>query len=703
MPTAGKIAGTVREGATPVAACTVRLYDRTTGNLISSQSTGAYGEFLFSALDETQTENFFVVALDPAGGTQYNAMIYDRLTPVTDLSRSVSAGSVFDAVFGVGDVSFGSYDQLVKSYVPLAYWRLKETSGTIFADEMGFAPLTSYGSFTLDQPSALFDTAGRSITHTNYGNNDFLGTGKITGLVGGATGFSILAHVKLANAANGFTLLAWRNFTSGGADYIYGVMTHDRTYLDDLSYESWSWADTATRPYAFVASDDRWHKTLLTYTVADNTMRLYIDGFLVSAKVQGTPPSFPNSASVTLFNNVDGVAAQSVDCSLAEVAVFDFPLTATQAMRLAASWYGTVRLNSADKHANITLSNGDLSATNSVGSWASVRATHSKRSGRWYWETTVDADADDNSVMMGLMPATFASLAGYPGADGNSVGVYPQGASAAHLYNNGTVPRTMPPIAVGAVVGHVYDVEMGSYEVYLGGALATVFAGLQVGLYPALGARSGGASSIRFKQNAFTQALPFGCAPYAEAQNLNATTVGWDAGTVKNDTKISSVASLLMARSDGSTNSDVCSARATIGRSTGKRYFEVTVLHFAIANVTGGNIEIGVAGSDFTSYLGSTADGWSYISFGSKSNNNSQSTYGPTYTTGDVIGVCVDFDAGTLEFMKNGTALGAAYTGLAGTLKPAIGVYHTPALVRLNMGDSAFAYTPPTGFVAWNS
>lgn len=46
----------------------------------------------------------------------------------------------------------------------------------------------------------------------------------------------------------------------------------------------------------------------------------------------------------------------------------------------------TTTWNGSDKDAGITLSGGNLVATNSSGSWQNVRANISKTSGKWYWE-----------------------------------------------------------------------------------------------------------------------------------------------------------------------------------------------------------------------------------------------------------------------------------------------------------------------------
>jgi hypothetical protein len=146
------------------------------------------------------------------------------------------------------------------------------------------------------------------------------------------------------------------------------------------------------------------------------------------------------------------------------------------------------------------------------------------------------------------------------------------------------------------------------------------------------------------------------------------------------------------------------SIRGTFGVSSGKWYWEV---------LSGLTPAIGIATPTSTlapgSYnLGGDAYSWVYTGFdGNKINNNSSSAYGSSFTTNDVIGVALDMDNGKVFFSKNGTwqnsgdpagGTGAAFSGLTGTIMPAIGENGTSSY--LNCGQRAFAYTPPTGFVA---
>jgi hypothetical protein len=141
------------------------------------------------------------------------------------------------------------------------------------------------------------------------------------------------------------------------------------------------------------------------------------------------------------------------------------------------------------------------------------------------------------------------------------------------------------------------------------------------------------------------------------------------------------------------------SGRATIGMSSGKWYWEVV-------QTTGTSMMVGISKGDASqsSYVGAVATGWAYNSGdGNKYNNASNSAYGNTYTTNDVIGVAFDVDSGDLKFYKNGTVQNsgtAAYTGLtSGPYFPAVSLYGT-ATAFTNFGQRPFAYTAPSGFKA---
>lgn len=85
-PVSGTITGTVSEGGIPVPFAMVHCYYRKSGERIAGARCDVDGNFTISNLDPTTPADpddgkYFVVALDPSGGTLYNALIYDRVVP----------------------------------------------------------------------------------------------------------------------------------------------------------------------------------------------------------------------------------------------------------------------------------------------------------------------------------------------------------------------------------------------------------------------------------------------------------------------------------------------------------------------------------------------------------------------------------------------------------------------------------------------
>jgi hypothetical protein len=151
---------------------------------------------------------------------------------------------------------------------------------------------------------------------------------------------------------------------------------------------------------------------------------------------------------------------------------------------------------------------------------------------------------------------------------------------------------------------------------------------------------------------------------------------------------------------------------STLGLSSGKWYFEGT------ANSGASVSFIGIEPSNSTIFndtvsasrvIGYSATGYSYFSNGDKRNNNTDSSYGNSYTTNDVIGVALDLDSGKIWFAKNNTwqasgdpaaGTNAAFSSIpAGTYIPGVSAYNSQGWT-LNFGQRPFSYTAPSGFKA---
>ena len=139
-------------------------------------------------------------------------------------------------------------------------------------------------------------------------------------------------------------------------------------------------------------------------------------------------------------------------------------------------------------------------------------------------------------------------------------------------------------------------------------------------------------------------------------------------------------------------STDIC--YATIGMSSGKWYWEVTC-------ISGGPYMIGIS-KDVTPITDwQTTNGLAYFgSNGQKYTNSAGTAYGATFTTGDVIGLALDMDAGTLVFYKNGTSQGTAFTGITGTYFASLQNPGANGTMAFNFGQRVFANTAPSGFKA---
>ena len=138
------------------------------------------------------------------------------------------------------------------------------------------------------------------------------------------------------------------------------------------------------------------------------------------------------------------------------------------------------------------------------------------------------------------------------------------------------------------------------------------------------------------------------------------------------------------------------SVRATVGKSAGKWYWEVTL------NLLTGSAYIGISklSDPIANYIGQTANSFSYLNTAFKRTNATSIAYGAAYTTGDVIGVAMDCDNGTLTFYKNGASQGVAYSaGITGlTYYPSLTLTTLTDSAQVNFGSSTFSYPIPNGF-----
>jgi hypothetical protein len=141
---------------------------------------------------------------------------------------------------------------------------------------------------------------------------------------------------------------------------------------------------------------------------------------------------------------------------------------------------------------------------------------------------------------------------------------------------------------------------------------------------------------------------------------------------------------------------------ATVGKSSGKWYWEIVINSFSNWAATGvGTAAVIGTGGD----LYSTANGYAYATFSTsnsyKATNNGFTAFGAPFGVASVIGLALDMGAGTLAFYLNGALQGTAFTGLTGTIYPADGSQSGNAWNHsAHFATASFVYSPPAGFIA---
>lgn len=177
-------------------------------------------------------------------------------------------------------------------------------------------------------------------------------------------------------------------------------------------------------------------------------------------------------------------------------------LCATQMIGFGAGGtpLATAIWNAGDKGANVTISNGDLSASYSTYVDSSVRANIGKNSGKWYWEVRIDARSATSIINIGVAQTPL-----------------PQGSTCLYLAPgvwrawNGSSYL----VAAGDVLGFKFDASggTGSLEVLKNNGTQTTITGLSLASvwYPAFSDDNGGATitcTANFGGSNFAYAVP---------------------------------------------------------------------------------------------------------------------------------------------------------------------------------------------------
>jgi hypothetical protein len=141
------------------------------------------------------------------------------------------------------------------------------------------------------------------------------------------------------------------------------------------------------------------------------------------------------------------------------------------------------------------------------------------------------------------------------------------------------------------------------------------------------------------------------------------------------------------------------SCRSTIGKSSGKWFWEVT----AVSGWASGDKSItGIMrlADDIAGQIGYQTNDYGYEPSGVLRHLGSASQVLASYTNGDVIGTALDLGALTLRFYKNGVAQGTPQAISAETWFAGCGQSFSAGVATANFGATSFAFAVPSGFNA---
>ncbi|RIB06523.1 concanavalin A-like lectin/glucanase domain-containing protein, partial [Gigaspora rosea] len=123
-------------------------------------------------------------------------------------------------------------------------------------------------------------------------------------------------------------------------------------------------------------------------------------------------------------------------------------------------------------------------------------------------------------------------------------------------------------------------------------------------------------------------------------------------------------------------------------------YFEVDIID------EGKNKKIGIGFCEkefnLNSMPGRDYGSWGYHNdrkYGYFWYSGSGNSYGPSFSTGDTIGCCLNFKNNTVFYTKNGINLGSiAFRDLKGTLYPCVGLRSQGGSIEVNFGSRKFKF-----------
>jgi len=370
--------------------------------------------------------------------------------------------------------------------------------------------------------------------------------------------------------------------------------------------------------------------------------------------------------------------------------------------------------NVSDKHSDISLSNGDLTASNTVTGNHAVRADVWFSTGKYYWEVRVDASGPTPQMNIGVATVN-SELNVRLGTGYKDFAIF---AYKGRKVNDGTEELYSDSYGVGDVVGVAVDFDAGKIWFSINGVwgnggnpaagTGAAFSNLNtpvsgISYFPAWsGYDDEDVVTGQFDSADWTYAAPSG---FGEA---TAPAVTWNPLDKHANVELSNgnlTAGLSASFSNGAL------VRATVSKDAGKWYWEITCHSNPSFTMTG----MGSSTEPLDRHLAQWGSG-RLDAYGYRNSGNVRELVdgaadvkasGITYGINDVIMIAVDFDAGKIWWGKNGTwvlsgdpgaGTNESWSSVSGEFFPAVSQTSDADSVTANFGATAFVYTPPTGF-----
>lgn len=151
---------------------------------------------------------------------------------------------------------------------------------------------------------------------------------------------------------------------------------------------------------------------------------------------------------------------------------------------------------------------------------------------------------------------------------------------------------------------------------------------------------------------------------------------------------------------DTATAAAASMVRGTVGKSSGKWYWEVKVSTAPYGTIVG----VANGAADLNNYIGSSAASYGLMAappnpFGYVCFNGCGSNAAAQFAVNNVMGFALDMDTRTLRVYRDGFLTITATSLPAGALYPAVGGQFSGTYVA-NFGSQGFWLTPPTGYNA---